>query len=102
MYWNIVYKSNIFEWMSASAYESLLRQAIRVAKDGAIITYRNLLVSRKHPDSLNKTVRSLDKLADNLHKTDLSFIYNSFIVEQIHKECKKWITRSKAYQTLNN
>ncbi len=94
--------SNIFEWMSASAYENLLQQAIRVAKDGAILTYRNLLVPRKHPDSLNKTVRSLNNLAGNLHKTDLSFIYNNFVVEQIHKECKKWITRSKAYQTLNN
>jgi S-adenosylmethionine-diacylglycerol 3-amino-3-carboxypropyl transferase len=94
--------SNIFEWISAGSFEGLLRQTIRVAKDGAILTYRNLLVPRKHPDSLDHTIRSLDKLAGSLHKTDLSFIYNRFIVEQINKDTKKWITISKSYQTQNN
>ncbi len=56
--------SNIFEWMSVDAYENLLRQSIHVAKDRAILTYRNLLVPRKHPISLNENIRSLDKLAN--------------------------------------
>jgi S-adenosylmethionine-diacylglycerol 3-amino-3-carboxypropyl transferase len=94
--------SNIFEWMSATDYENLLRKTTRIAKDGAILTYRNLLVSRKHPNSLDKTIRSLEKLSQCLHRSDLSFIYNSFIVEQIHKDQKKWNTKSKLYQTLSN
>jgi S-adenosylmethionine-diacylglycerol 3-amino-3-carboxypropyl transferase len=77
--------TNIFEWMSAEAYENLLRETIRVAKNGAIMTYRNLLVFREHPASLEENIRSLRQLAKSLHKQDLSFIYNNYIVEEIHK-----------------
>jgi len=77
--------TNIFEWMSAEAYEDLLRETIRVAKNGAIMTYRNLLVFREHPASLEENIQSLRQLAKSLHKQDLSFIYNNYIVEEIHK-----------------
>lgn len=77
--------TNIFEWMSADAYEDLLRETIRVAKNGAIMTYRNLLVFREHPASLNEKIQSHRQLAKSLHKQDLSFIYNNYIIEEIHK-----------------
>lgn len=77
--------TNIFEWMSADAFEDLLKETIRVAKDKAILTYRNLLVFREHPSRLNKNIRSLKDLARSLHEKDLSFIYNNYVVEQIVK-----------------
>jgi S-adenosylmethionine-diacylglycerol 3-amino-3-carboxypropyl transferase len=77
--------TNIFEWMSEEAFEDLLKEAIRVARDKAIMTYRNLLVFRECPESLRKHVRSLRETARSLHEKDLSFIYNNYVVEEIQK-----------------
>jgi len=77
--------TNIFEWMPDEAYEDLLKETIRVAKDRAIITYRNLLVFREHPVSFEKDIRSLRQLAKSLHERDLSFIYNNYVVEEVYK-----------------
>ena len=77
--------TNIFEWMSDQAYEDLLKETIRVAEDRAILTYRNLLVFREHPSTLDNNIRSLKKVAKSLHEQDLSFIYNNYVVEEIHK-----------------
>jgi S-adenosylmethionine-diacylglycerol 3-amino-3-carboxypropyl transferase len=81
--------TNIFEWMSDAAYEELLRETVRVAKDNAILTYRNLLVFREHPSTLNSNIRSLTKMAKSLHEKDLSFIYNNYVVEEIQKRDEK-------------
>lgn len=81
--------TNIFEWMSDDAYEGLLKETIRVAKDRAVLTYRNLLVFREHPLVLNENIRSLKKLAKSLHEQDLSFIYDNYVVEEIHKRDEK-------------
>ncbi len=93
--------SNIFEWMSETDCESLLRQTIRVARSGAILTYRNLLVPRRHPRVLDKSIRSLNKEAAAIFKNDLSFIYDTFVVEQIMKEERSWVIPSKLFQTEN-
>jgi len=81
--------TNIFEWMSDDAYEELLRETVRVAKDKAVLTYRNLLVFREHPSTLNSNIRSLEKMAKSLHEKDLSFIYNNYVVEEIQKRDAK-------------
>ncbi len=91
--------TNIFEWMPEDSFEKLLLETIRVAKDNAIITYRNLLVPREHPKSLDNKVTSIKDLAQTLHKKDLSFIYNNYVVEQIVKEEKSWDMKSARYQT---
>jgi len=77
--------SNIFEWMSPAAFEGLLRETVRVAKDKAILTYRNLLVFRERPASLGGTIRSRTELAKTLQENDLSFIYDNYVVEQVEK-----------------
>lgn len=77
--------TNIFEWMSPEAFERLLRETCRVARDGAVMTYRNLLVKRERPPALAGTIRPLRELALHLHCQDLSFIYNNYVVEQINK-----------------
>jgi len=78
--------TNIFEWMSEEAYVNLLKETIRIAKNKAIITYRNLLVFREHPASLAQNIYSLKRVAKLLHEQDLSFIYNNYVVEEITKE----------------
>jgi S-adenosylmethionine-diacylglycerol 3-amino-3-carboxypropyl transferase len=77
--------TNIFEWMSPGSFKNLLRETVRVAGEGAIMTYRNLLVFREHPPCLDSQIRSLMPLARELHAQDLSFIYNNYVVEEIHK-----------------
>jgi S-adenosylmethionine-diacylglycerol 3-amino-3-carboxypropyl transferase len=77
--------SNIFEWMPPRAFEDLLREAIRVARDGAVVVYRNLLVPRERPASLEAWIRPRPDLAWPLGQADLSFIYDRFVVEQIEK-----------------
>jgi S-adenosylmethionine-diacylglycerol 3-amino-3-carboxypropyl transferase len=91
------YFTNIFEWMSPSAYEKLLQETIRVATDGAVMTYRNLLVTRERPQSLANNILSLPLLALALHQRDLSFIYKSFVVEQIQKEKSLCRTQSQPF-----
>ncbi|MBE3110143.1 MAG: DUF3419 family protein, partial [Acidobacteria bacterium] len=77
--------SNIFEWMSPAAFENLLRETIRVARDRAVLTYRNLLVPRERPQSLGGNIQSRQDLAKALQGTDLSFIYDNYVVEQVVK-----------------
>lgn len=77
--------TNIFEWMSEEGFIDLLKETIRVARDRAILTYRNLLVFRERPASLGGHIQSLGEIAKTLHKKDLSFIYNNYVVEQILK-----------------
>lgn len=87
--------SNIFEWMSVDAFEELLRETWRVARDSAILTYRNLLVPRERPSKLAESILSLKAEAQELHRQDLSFIYNNYVVEQIRKPVCLWNTASK-------
>jgi len=77
--------SNIFEWLSPSEFEQLLRRTLRVARDGAVMVYRNLLVHREHPPILDGSIRSCPELAASLQSRDLSFIYDNYVVEEIHR-----------------
>jgi S-adenosylmethionine-diacylglycerol 3-amino-3-carboxypropyl transferase len=81
--------TNIFEWMSPETFTDLLKQTIRVARDGAVITYRNLLVFRERPASLANRIRCQREFARSLYERDLSFMYSNYVVEEIHKEEKQ-------------
>jgi S-adenosylmethionine-diacylglycerol 3-amino-3-carboxypropyl transferase len=70
--------SNVFEWVSLEAFESLLRQAHRVSRPGARLCYRNLLVRRKHLPSLDGLFAPDDTLAARLLYEDRSFVYSHF------------------------
>jgi S-adenosylmethionine-diacylglycerol 3-amino-3-carboxypropyl transferase len=89
--------TNIFEWMSSETYEELLKRTIRVARDGALLTYRNLLVHRQRPGALAHQIRSLRTVAESLHRKDLSFIYSNYVVEQIEKKGIPCATASGQY-----
>jgi S-adenosylmethionine-diacylglycerol 3-amino-3-carboxypropyl transferase len=77
--------SNIFEWLPPQAFEDLLRETVRVARDGAVLVYRNLLVPRERPAALAPWIRPRPDLARPLGEADLSFIYDRYVVEQIEK-----------------
>jgi S-adenosylmethionine-diacylglycerol 3-amino-3-carboxypropyl transferase len=77
--------TNIFEWMSLAEFSTLLKETVRVAKDGATITYRNHLVTRNRPESLANQIIPDKKLSAELHERDLSFIYKAYVVERIQK-----------------
>jgi S-adenosylmethionine-diacylglycerol 3-amino-3-carboxypropyl transferase len=77
--------TNIFEWMTPAAYEDLLSEILRVAQDEAVLTYRNLLVRRIHPPHMEPLVTARNGEAHRLHEQDLSFIYRSYVVEDVHK-----------------
>ena len=78
--------SNIFEWMDPEDYQTHLQEALRVATDEAVFTYRNLLVPRSRPTALANQITSQKELADSLYANDRSFVYKAFIVEKITKK----------------
>lgn len=77
--------SNIFEWMSPADHEAALREAVRVARDGATLVYRNLLVARERPEALAARLEPDRDLARALLAKDLSFIYSNYVVERVRK-----------------
>ncbi len=78
--------TNIFEWISPEAYESLLRETWRVGRPNAILTYRNLLVHRERPEALSHLFAPDRELARVLHERDMSFIYRNYVIEGVLKE----------------
>jgi S-adenosylmethionine-diacylglycerol 3-amino-3-carboxypropyl transferase len=77
--------TNIFEWMSMEEFNLLLKETLRAAKDGAVITYRNHLVTRNRPESIADQIIPDTKLSVELHERDRSFIYKAYVVERIKK-----------------
>lgn len=77
--------TNIFEWMSVGEFTLLLREVVRIATDGAVITYRNHLVTRNRPEILARNIIPDVKLSAELLRTDRSFIYKGYVVERVKK-----------------
>jgi S-adenosylmethionine-diacylglycerol 3-amino-3-carboxypropyl transferase len=73
--------TNIFEWVTPASFTALLRETLRVATPGAVMTYRNLLVPRSRPEELARWIEPRSAQAHSLHLRDLSFIYQSYNVE---------------------
>ena len=92
--------TNIFEWMSPMAFNDLLKETIRVSRDDAVITYRNLLVPRSRPHSLASSLLPQKELAAKLHERDLSFIYKAYIVERITKNNGRTIQKGEVEQQM--
>ena len=81
--------SNVFEWVPPEAFERMLRETHRVARPGARLCYRNLLVRRRHPASLGHLFQAEDDLAARLHRADRSFVYAHFEVARVLKPARK-------------
>jgi S-adenosylmethionine-diacylglycerol 3-amino-3-carboxypropyl transferase len=78
--------TNIFEWMSIEEFTLILLETLRIAKDGAVITYRNHLVTRNRPEVFSDRIIPDMKLSLELRKKDRSFIYKAYVVERINKK----------------
>ncbi|UCC49899.1 MAG: BtaA family protein [Gemmatimonadota bacterium] len=77
--------SNVFEWVPPETFEAMLRETHRVARPGARLCYRNLLVRREHLPSLDHLFTPHDKLAARLLYHDRSFVYSNFEVASVKK-----------------
>ncbi len=77
--------SNIFEWVPAETFETVLRETHRVARPAARLCYRNLLVQRRHLPSLDHLFDPHHELAARLLETDRSFAYSNFEVASVRK-----------------
>ena len=77
--------SNVFEWVSPADHGAALAEAVRVARDGAVVVYRNLIVPRERPASLAARLEPDRPLADALADRDLSFLYARYVVERVRK-----------------
>lgn len=85
---NLIYGfnfTNIFEWMSPEEFTAILKETIRVARDGAVLTYRNHMVTRRRPEILADFIIPDEELGNLLRDKDLSFIYKAYVVERIKK-----------------
>jgi S-adenosylmethionine-diacylglycerol 3-amino-3-carboxypropyl transferase len=75
--------SNIFEYVSSDNYHYLLKQLVRVGKNGARLAYWNLLVKRNRPEDMKNLLHSLGDTAKRLYQEDKAFFYSAFVVEEI-------------------
>lgn len=75
--------SDIFEYLTPAATETLYRRFLETARPGARLAYWNLLVPRACPESLRERVRPLRDLAAGLHARDRTFFYSDFHVDEV-------------------
>ena len=75
--------SDIFEYISPQAYESILSRLARAGRSGARLVYWNTLVDRRRPKSLATGLRSLRELSGRLHGRDRAFFYCAMVVEEV-------------------
>src|SRR5215467_1868768 len=75
--------SDIFEYMSSTSYEQLLRLIVSKARSGARLAYWNMLAPRSRPESMAACVRPLSELSSQLFARDQAFFYSALIVEEV-------------------
>lgn len=75
--------SNIFEYMSPTAYQALLEQICDRSRPGARLVYWNLFVHRQCPAALAGRLRSLTQLQAQLNAQDQAFFYQTVVVEAV-------------------
>ena len=75
--------SDIFEYMSPSSYEQLLRLIVSSARPGARLAYWNMLALRHRPESLAAVLRPLTDLSSQLFARDQAFFYSALVVEEV-------------------
>ncbi|MGD9173887.1 MAG: DUF3419 family protein [Desulfobacterales bacterium] len=75
--------SDIFEYMSLDSYHHVLERLIACGHSGTRLAYWNLLVPRRRPEYLAAQLKSLSSLADALYRSDKTFFYSAFILEEV-------------------
>jgi len=77
--------SNVFEWVPEETFGQMLLEVHRVARHGARLCYRNLLVRRRQPAALESLFLADGELASRLLRQDRSFVYSHFEVASVRK-----------------
>lgn len=75
--------SDIFEYMSPSSYEELLKLIVSSARPNARLAYWNMLAPRHRPESMAAAVRRLSELSSQLFARDQAFFYSALVVEEV-------------------
>lgn len=75
--------SDIFEYMSPSSYEQLLRLIVRSSRRGARLAYWNMLAPRRRPESMAAELLPLPELSAQLFSRDQAFFYSALVVEEV-------------------
>ena len=75
--------SDIFEYMSAEAYQRLLKRLACAGRPGGRLAYWNLLAARRRPAEVADRLDPLIPLAGRLHARDRAFFYGDFVLEEI-------------------
>jgi S-adenosylmethionine-diacylglycerol 3-amino-3-carboxypropyl transferase len=75
--------SDIFEYMSPSSYEELLKLIVSSARSGGRLAYWNMLAPRQRPESLATSLRPLAELSSKLFARDQAFFYSALVVEEV-------------------
>lgn len=74
--------SDVFEYLSPAASDSLFGLVAEAARPGARIAYWNLLAERRAPGGAG--LRPLDALSARLHREDKAPFYGAFRVDERH------------------
>ena len=75
--------SDIFEYISPAATETLLAKLADAGRPGARLVYWNMLAPRRRPPSLAHRLRPLDELAAKLFAQDKAFFYSALVIEEV-------------------
>ena len=77
--------SDVFEPLSLEQNDTLWKEIVRTAKNGARVVYWNNLVRRAFSQQLSVNIKDEAHLATQLHSTDRVFFYGNFHVNTILK-----------------
>lgn len=72
--------SDIFEYMSKEEYAEELEHILKFSKPGAKISFWNMLANRKEVAGLEDQIEFFNQKAEDLHKQDKAFFYQSFVL----------------------
>ncbi|MDH4108670.1 MAG: BtaA family protein [Gammaproteobacteria bacterium] len=75
--------SDVFEYVSPAAYESVLAELARCGSPGARLVYWNVVVDRHRPESMRGRLRPLTLDAARLHASDKAFFYRNLVIEEV-------------------
>jgi S-adenosylmethionine-diacylglycerol 3-amino-3-carboxypropyl transferase len=77
--------SNICELMSVKETEELFKEVFRTATNGARICFRNLMIPREVPSSLNDKIKLDKDLSNTIQNNDRSFVYGKVAAYKVFK-----------------
>jgi S-adenosylmethionine-diacylglycerol 3-amino-3-carboxypropyl transferase len=75
--------SDIFEYMSEEAFESVYGSILAAANPGARLVYWNMMVPRRVPSAHEPRISRLESAIAKGKSTDKAFFYSDFVVEQV-------------------